>query len=242
MTVFLTSHIGGYIRQGELRIPSSLMTDNGLIERLRERWPARAKLLIVAADPDNVKKAEVYRSAYAFPFHGLNVEAVSVCDSRDRSAAEQLTDQHVILLSGGHVPTQNRFFRELGLKEKLSGFKGLVIGISAGSMNCAETVYAHPELEGEAADPAYPRFIPGLALTTRMILPHYQRIRDDVLDGLHIFRDIACPDSFGREFLALNDGSYIVCENGTETLYGKARRIRDGQISLICRNGESLLL
>ena len=167
---------------------------------------------------------------------------MDVCDSRNMGAADHIADYHVVILGGGHVPTQNNFFRQIGLKEKLNGFSGIIIGISAGSMNCAETVYAHPELEGEAIDPDYRRFIPGLALTKRIILPHYQRIRDDVLDGLHIFQEIACPDSLGREFLALNDGSYILSERGTETLYGEAYRISDGQISLLCQNNEKMIL
>jgi len=33
-------------------------------------------------------------------------------------------------------------------------------------MNCADTVYAQPEEPGEAVDPDYQRFIPGLGLLT----------------------------------------------------------------------------
>ncbi len=56
----------------------------------------------------------------------------------------------VILLGGGHVPTQNAFMERIGLKERLRKYEGLIIGWSAGSMNCAEIVYAAPKLEGEA--------------------------------------------------------------------------------------------
>lgn len=62
------------------------------------------------------------------------------------------------------VPAQNEFMKQLHLKEKLNGYKGIVIAWSAGSMNCAETVYAAPELEGEAVDPFYER---GLATSIR---------------------------------------------------------------------------
>ena len=154
----------------------------------------------------------------------------------------QLANYNVIILSGGHVPTQNTFFQKIGLKDKLNNYDGIVIGISAGTMNCADIVYAHPELDGEAIDSKYQRFIPGLGLTKRMILPHYQMIKDDMLDNLRVFEDIAYPDSIGREFYALNDGSYILSENGIETLYGEAYRIKDGDISLICRNNETLIL
>lgn len=244
MTVFLTSHIGGYVRKDGQRVPSSLMEDNNLVNNLKRRWPERAKVLFVAANPNDIEKSESYRNAflYAFPFHGMTIETYSVCDCRNTAAVAQLADYDVVILSGGHIPTQNSFFQHIGLREKLNSYNGLIIGISAGTMNCAEIVYAHPELEGEAVDPRYQRFIPGLGLTKRMILPHYQRIKDDVLDDLRVFEDVACPDSYGREFYALNDGSYLICENGVEILYGEAYRIRDGRISMICKNNESLVL
>ena len=69
-----------------------------------------------------------------------------------------------------------------------------------------------------------------------------KEVDDDVLDDLRVFEDIAYPDSYGHEFYALNDGSYIISENGIEALYGEAYRIRDGQISMICKNDESRIL
>lgn len=244
MTLFLTSQIGGSIRKDGQRIPSSLISDNNLVDNLKVRWPKRAKVLFIAANPNDVEKSEAYRNAflYAFPFHSMPIETYTICDCRNEDICEQLSDFDVIILAGGHVPTQNIFFQHICLNEKLDSYNGIIIGISAGTMNCAEIVYAHPELEGEAVDPKYQRFIPGLGLTKRMILPHYQKIKDDVLDNLRVFEDIAYPDSHGREFYALNDGSYVISENGVETLYGEAYRIKDGQLSMICRNGESVIL
>ena len=244
MTLFLTSHIGGSVRKDGQRIPSSLITDNDLVDNLKARWPEQAKVLFIASDPNDTKKAESYRNAflYAFPFHGMLIETYAVCDCRNEGVADHLSEFDVIILSGGHVPTQSIFFQKIRLKENLGSYNGLVIGISAGTMNCAEVVYAHPELVGEAVDPEYQRFIPGLGLTKRMILPHYQKIKDDKLDDLRVFEDIAYPDSYGHEFYALNDGSYIISENGVESLYGEAYRIKDGQISMICRNSESVVL
>lgn len=79
----------------------------------------------------------------------------------------------VILLGGGHVPTQNAFMERIGLKERLRKYEGLIIGWSAGSMNCAEIVYAAPKSEGEAIDPNYQRRISGLGLTKVNILLHF---------------------------------------------------------------------
>ena len=148
----------------------------------------------------------------------------------------------VILLAGGHVPTQNAFFRELGLRELLADYPGVVMGVSAGSMNAADTVYAQPEEAGEAVDPAYQRFLPGLGLTQVNILPHYNMVRDNVLDGMRLFEDITFRDSFGQRVIVLQDGSYVLQEDGRASLWGESRLIRDGSMEPLCAEGESVLL
>ncbi len=232
MTIFLTSHIGGYSYQNGRRVPGPLLRENGLLEQLRRHWKENARVLLAAADPKDTQKSDDLRACYTavFPENGLSLGSFTIWDCRNREAIQTLTEFDVLLLSGGHVPTQNAFFREIGLKEKLASFDGLVIGISAGTMNAAETVYAHPELDGEATDPDYQRFLPGLGLTKTMILPHFQSIRQDVLDGLRVIEDIAFPDSMGREFLCLPDGSYVICQEGLETIFGEAWIIRNGKI------------
>ena len=109
-------------------------------------------------------------------------------------------------------------------------------------MNCADPVYAGPELPGEATDPAYRRWIPGLGLTKTNIFPHFELLRDEMLDGMRLIEDITFPDSRIHEITALNDGSYIVIDENGETLYGEAYSIRDGRMEQICRDGESVRL
>lgn len=245
MIAFLTSHIGGTRRTPGGYVPDRLMTANGLTEALAACWPASpARVLIIAADPANREKNDRLQCCWqsAFPMSGLPVAEMEVCDGRAPEKIRSLDGYDALILAGGHVPTQNAFFCTLHLRERLQGYAGIVIGVSAGSMNSAEEVYAHPELPGEAADPAFRRFLPGLGLTRQMILPHYQLIREDVLDGLRVFEDVAYPDSMGRTFLALNDGSYLLIREGRETLHGEAREIRDGACRVICRDGETLEL
>ena len=146
----------------------------------------------------------------------------------------------VIILAGGHVPTQNKFMQQLQLKERLKDYNGIIVAWSAGSMNCAENVYAGPELEGEAIDPDYERWIPGLGITKVNIFPHFQTLKNEYLDGLRLIEDITYADSMGHEILALNDGSYIMLEKGTEILYGEAYMIKDGQQQQICKDGDSV--
>ncbi len=235
MTLFLTSHIGGSIKASGKRVPALLNTDNRLIEELKTRWVDNSRILQIMANPMDIEKADIMKAcfAWAFPHSGLPIADITVWDGRNKDFWFNLADFQVVILSGGHVPTQNAFFREIGLAQLLHEYRGIVIGISAGSMNSARMVYAHPELDGEATDPHYQRFISGLGLTDCMILPHYQAIKNDMLDGLRVFEDIAYPDSIGRYFYALPDGSYILSENGRHTLFGEGYVIHNGTLQEI---------
>ena len=163
-----------------------------------------------------------------------------ICDRRNEEVVGRISEYDVVILAGGHVPTQNAFFKRIDLKERIKDFDGILIGISAGTMNSAETVYAQPELEGESIDEKYQRFLSGLGITTLMILPHYQDIKDDMLDGKRLFEEITFADSYGREFFALVDGSYFMIENGKTTLFGEAYLIKDGRIERICEKDKKI--
>ena len=145
----------------------------------------------------------------------------------------------MIFLSGGHVPTQNAFFQEIGLGVLLDDFPGVVVGISAGSMNCADTVYVQPEEEGESA-PEFERFAPGLGLTGVNILPHYQKVKDNYLDGQRLYEDITFADSFGQMFFVLPDGSYFYQDDDCLLLCGLGYLLRDGVMELLNPDGEVL--
>ena len=161
----------------------------------------------------------------------MEFESYTVLDRRNQNdAAKLVKSSNFIILGGGHVPTQNRFFGEIRLKELLEDFDGVIFGISAGSMNSAEEVYAQPELEGESLDPNYVRFILGLGLTKTKLLPHYQDTKDSCLDGKRLFEDITYPDSMGHTFIAIPDGSYLYSEDGKEELMREHFVISDGGI------------
>ena len=240
MIVFLTSSPTGPLDRS--RVVEGFDTKNKLVENLKERWAENARCLLISAAPAEAEFADGMRAhmVEAMGISGLSVGACDIWDDRTKDfSVEALCSYDVIFLGGGHVPTQNAFFQRIGLREKMAQFNGLVIGISAGTMNSADMVYAQPELEGESVDPAYQRFIPGLGLTKTNVLPHYQMIKGTVLDGQRVFEDITYSDSMGRAFYALVDGTYIICENGTETIWGEAYRIADGKLEQICEEDQT---
>lgn len=240
--VILTSSLGGSEKVAGKRIPAGLPERNGLAEKIRGLWKKNASVLMICADPEDAEKNDMLLDCYrqSFPMNGLEISGIEMCDGRNEKAAEKTADTDVIVLTGGHVPTQNAFFRKIGLREKLADYRGLVLAWSAGSMNAADIVYAGPELPGEAVDPGFRRWIPGLGLTKVNIFPHFQALREEMLDGLRLIEDITYADSMGHEILALNDGSYILIDEEGSTMYGEAYSIRDGRMTRICREGECL--
>lgn len=244
MKVIMASSIGGSIKENGIRNPAPLFCYNGFLEKLQSEWGHNAKVIIIAASPDDYEKNDAVCECFkqSFPISGLGILDMEICDNRNENLVDKIKDMDVVILMGGHVPTQNAFFTKIGLKEKLANFNGLLIAWSAGSMNCADIVYAAPELDGEAVDPNYKRWILGLGITKLNIFPHFQRLKDERLDGFRLIEDITFEDSMGHEIIAMNDGTYITIEDGVQTLFGEAYRIKDGKIEMICENGMSMIL
>ncbi len=247
MRLFLTSSPCDDAGGQTVGLPFVYREDNGFARRLFQSAAGARRGVMLAAWPDehdfNDRMAEDF--AAALRVLGVPLTGFRMLDDRHDKACirEAVLDSQIVILSGGHVPTQNRWFHAIGLPEALARYEGTVMGISAGSMNCCGTVYAQPEIAGEAADPTYERFIPGLGLTDVMILPHYQNACDRMLDGMHLFRDISIPDSRGRVFYAIPDESYVFQdEEGGAVLCGEAWRIRDGVMEKITEYGQSVSL
>ena len=89
-------------------------------------------------------------------------------------------------------------------------------------------------------DPGYARFFPGLDLTEVNVLPHYQKVKDDLVGGLRLFEDITLPDSRGRCFFAIPDGSYFYQNDSCLMLCGESYLVRDGVLSPLTQDGEIL--
>ena len=236
---FLTSSPTGSLDDSHVVIGLDEM--NHFVDNLRKFWPEDARNLMISAFPEderaNDQMCEFFEAVTRDA--GLSVGCFELWDNRTKDTSlKKLLSYDVIWLGGGHVPTQNQFFHQINLINHIKKFKGIVIGISAGTMNAAENVYAQPELDGEALDPEYQRFITGLGLTKTNILPHYQMVKDHYLDGMRLFEDITYKDSVNHRFLALVDGSYLFVKDGVETVYGEAYEICDGCIKQICRPDE----
>ena len=223
MVTFLTSSFVEYMDYSESDI-SPIIDENGFVSNLLSVWKQDSRFLFVASDPDDYENT---RKVKARLVNALLVAGFSIGKSiiLDRStmdlAGEFVKNADVIYLSGGHAPTQNRFFKEIGLKELLKDFDGVVIALSAGSVNAAENVYLIPELPGEAVDPDFSREAEGLGLTDINIVPHSNYLRTKTIDGLSYYDDILLKDSVGRKLYFIQDGSYFIIKDGEAKFFGE---------------------
>lgn len=238
MTLFITSSpfIDG--------APRAILSDaNGFIDRIREVLPSNPRALFVCADPDDHEGTCCFaaETTGAFCEAGIAFSSYQVLDWQNAGRAYSLV-QHsdFIILSGGHVPTQNAFFRKIRLRHILRHFHGTIMGISAGSMNMADIVYSQPEAPGESIDPNFQLFIPGLGLTDVNILPHCQKAMHYMLDGKRLYEDVTYPQSMGHTFFALPDGSYFYQDEEQLLLFGKSYRLQNGILEMLTVDGECL--
>ena len=237
MILFLTSSPTGPLDQS-YRV-EALDHKNHFIENLKHYWKDHSRCCLIAANPKSYQKNDEMCDFFKNVFfkEDFSLETMDLYDYRYPLSKEKLLNYDVILLAGGHVPTQNRYFKEIDLK-KIKDFQGIVIGIIAGSMNCAHTVYVQPGESGESLDPNFKRRILGLNLTKQNILPHYQMVKDYCLDGKKLFEEITYPDSIHHCFLVLEDGSYLLSVNNQETVYGKSYLLHDGKLEILCHENE----
>lgn len=244
MIVYLTSNLGAFYKKNGVRIPKQIGEQNKLLINLKTDWTQNAKCLFVSGSPENAEKSSIMKEVYyaSFTMSGLSVNRIDTWDISNQNEINDIRGYDVILLAGGHVPSQNNFMKIIRLKEKLVGFEGIILGVSAGSMNAANIVYALPEYDGESISPNDERFPEGLGLTEIKIIPHYCEILSSFVDGKNAIEDIAISDSFGKKFYGIQNGSYIRIKDGKQTLYGEAFIIQDGTIRQVCENEKEILL
>ncbi len=147
MKLFLTSSPIGIYRSDDPLDYEGFNPANGMVEALRELWTDNARCLLVSAFPDEYELDDRMRDDYERIVQdtGLSIACMDICDLRNgEEKADELTTYDFVILGGGHLPTQNAFFKSIGLAESFTGFNGIVMGISAGTMNCARSLYAQP--------------------------------------------------------------------------------------------------
>ena len=231
-TLFITSSLNTTKDTEAGKIAQKITNTYQLLDNLKKHWTKSAKVLMISSNPITYEINDFYANIYrqSFSLSKLPINKIDIYDNRN---SYNLLDYDVLLLAGGHTPTQNNYFNDINLKNLLEPYQGLIIGISAGSMNSADIVYAAPELENEATDKSFKRYLPGLSLFPHRIIPHFDELKDSILDGLHFVDEILIPDSYNYDFFALDDDSYFIKHNNQIELFGRTSYFLNGKIKYI---------
>ncbi|WP_156299067.1 Type 1 glutamine amidotransferase-like domain-containing protein [Streptobacillus canis] len=223
-----------------------LIKENGFIDDLKSNLKNPCSFLFVANNPENIEMTEKYAGELknALEIEGIRVNVFNILDNRNKEKVEELVlGADLIFLAGGHVPTQNKFFHDISLKLYIDKYEGVLMSCSAGSMNSATKVYSIPEHDGEVIDKKYDRNLVGLGITDVQILPHFQFLKEEKVDGYKMIEDIAKSDSMGKIFYCLDDGSYVLgIRNKGEVIRGEAYILSDGNLKKICNLDEEYLV
>ena len=96
MNIILTSSLGGSCKVDGKRVPSVFLTDNGLLDKLKELWVEEAKVMIICASPDGYEKNDSVCACLkeAFPMSGLSISYIEKCDGRNEELIERLPELH----------------------------------------------------------------------------------------------------------------------------------------------------
>ena len=221
----------------ENRIAKNFGNDNKMLDNIKKYVKKYDNFLFVASDEFNNDVTDYYANITFESFNmTLPFKNYYVLDSRTEDKVNEL-----IINADLIFPTQNKFFNNIYLKEKIKNTNALIIGVSAGAMNMADIVYCPPELEGEAIDPNFNKIYKGLGLTDIKVFPHYDDIKDDLVDGIHVINEIVMPDSYKYDIYAINNGSYILVDD-KNYLYGETYLIKNGKIEIINKNDKVTII
>lgn len=145
----------------------------------------------------------------AFANSGLQfINCILVDDRNGKKIREITKDADIVILGGGELPSQNAFFNGINLKLALRNYDGIIVGMSAGSMNLADIVFDFPELDEQIGNP---HFLKGLGYTDINIIPHYNPTKNNYIleSGLDAWATYVLPHSYKIKLYVLVDGAHI---------------------------------
>ncbi len=190
-------------------------------EVFRQKISKRNKFAFVASEFEKIhEKTDKYFRVFLNMFEevGIHFEEAYVIDGRMSTdeAQKSVVEADVIWLSGGDTPTQFHYFKKYGLDTVLKQHDGIIIGMSAGSINMAETSICTLSC-GHYKQEIYD----GLACVDISVEPHF--VRENVSNEL---LDL----SKKYTIYGLCDDSFIVCSGKTIEFYGEIYKLCHGNI------------
>ena len=171
--------------------------------------------VFIASSFNNFLKTDKYCNNILDLFRKINIifDNVKIIDYRvnKEDAKAIILNSDVVWLAGGDTLMQMRYFNEYNLKAVLNNFKGIIIGMSAGSINMADkVVLARDEEENVTELSVYN----GLGLVSINIEPHLDFDRKEHI--VDIKEALKLAPIYG-----LYDNSFIVVRNNKIEIFGE---------------------
>lgn len=153
---------------------------------------------------------------------GIEFGSAYVVDGRmtPTQAQTAVRQADVVWLSGGDTPTQFGYFEKYGLSDILRQYPGVIIGMSAGSINLAETAVCTLTCEHSRQE-----IYPALGCVAISVEPHFVRaqITDELIELSHKYDIYGLCD--GAAIIIIDDESIEFFEETYLLCGGKVLRI-----------------
>ena len=191
--------------------------------RLKAELPVRNSLVFVSAWPADHDRNDDDSAG----MHGMFAERdmafarFCVIDERTEPAEAQrlLREADCIFLMGGNATAQMQLMRDKGLPDVIRNSRGVILGVSAGSMNMGKTTVD-----------IWENLVPyeGLGLTDITMIGHFSY---EDTERLELMKAV----SMERPVCAMEDESAIFIKGGRADLAGAIHRIERGEIEPFSR-------
>ncbi len=191
-----------------------------LAKRLNEIIVKKNSFVFIASDFEaNWEKNDKYASNWLEMFKkiGIGFNKTDTVDSRisPEQAQETVKNADVIWISGGDTPKQFFYIKKYGLDTVLREHNGIIIGMSAGSINLAKTAVCSLT-SGHYIQEVYN----GLGCVDLSIEPHFSIDNTDEILKL----------SQKHKIYGMSDESAIIIANGEPEYFGDIYIIENGDI------------
>lgn len=222
-TLFLTSGPRFY-KEGKYDLISDRVNNKDLIIELKRELKGYSNLVFVCSNPSDYKNSEKYSSLIvkSLSLSGIKFDMIDLIDDRNWLFSKSLiSNADLVILLGGDTVTQMEFFNDIELSDKLKKCNGVILGISAGTINMASNAYCSKDDNEETA------YYKGLGLTNINIEPHFN------INNKKRIQDILLEDSKKQAFVALDDDSFIIAKGNTAKIFGNAYYFKNGEYKKI---------
>ncbi len=202
--------------------------DERTVDMLSRVINKRERFAIIASYFESYELTDKFANIFYNKFveAGLGFNQMSVVDGRmtHEEAQKTIREADMVWISGGDTPTEYRSICEYGLDKVLREHKGVLMGVSAGTLNLGKIVLC-PKSNGYNHQQIYD----GLGCVDITAFSHYD-MGDIAEDKLEL--------SYTYDFYYMTDDSYILCVGNKKEFYGNIYFVSKGKKKMICQDLE----